>query len=256
MTPHTVGESAVPWTAPFSESAEFYDALYTAERDYAAQATRVAALARTVRPGAATVLDVACGTGLHLEQLRQHFICEGVDASEAMLRIAQRRNPGLRFHLADMRSFAIGRRYDVLICLFSSITYAGDLPGLRRTLKTFAAHLVPGGVCLVEPFLPYEQWVDLPTGHLRTVDLPDLTVAMVDRARRRGRSVVREVAYAVATPNGVRQVLERHTFGLFSSDEYVDAFRGAGFEVTFDPEGFDPTRGLYVARLRPRGERE
>ncbi len=151
-----------------------------------------------------------------------------------------------------------GTRYTicpVVTCLFSSITYAGDLSGLRRTLQTFAEHLVPGGGCLVEPFVPYDEWVDLTTGHLRAVDLPDLTVAMVDRARRDGRTVVREVAYAAATPSGIRQVLERHTFGLFSRDEYVDAFRHAGFEVNFNPEGFDPARGLYVGRLLPLDDR-
>ncbi len=251
---HVVGESAGPWTSPFSDSAEFYDALYTVERDYAAQATRLVELVRAALPGAVTLLDVACGTGLHIEQLRQHYHCEGVDASVEMLRIARRRNPGLRFHLGDMRSFATGRRYDVVTCLFSSITYARDLPGLQRTAQTFAAHLVPNGICLVEPFIPYERWVDLPTGDLRTVNLPHLTVAMVDRAQRRGRSVLREVAYAVATPNGIRQVLERHTFGLFSANDYVDAFGSAGFEVTFDSEGFDSARGLYVARLRSAGE--
>ena len=39
------GEAAA-WTAPFTSAARYYDALYTRERDYPAQAARVAATAR------------------------------------------------------------------------------------------------------------------------------------------------------------------------------------------------------------------
>jgi ubiquinone/menaquinone biosynthesis C-methylase UbiE len=246
------GDLSGVWTEPFSDSADFYDAIYTTERDYAAQASWLTQIALKVYPQAGTWLDVACGTGLHLEHLRRRFSCEGVDASEAMLAIARRRNPELTFYRGDMRNFSIGRSFDVLSCLFSSITYALDLHGLGRTLKTFARHLVPGGVCFVEPFITYDQWLGRPTGHIRSVDLPALSVAMVDRVERHGRKVTREVAYAVATPMGLRQVLERHTFGLFRQDDYVKAFEASGFRVDFDPEGFDPSRGMFIAtRISP-----
>lgn len=233
---------------PFSDSAEFYDAIYTAERDYASQARRVAELVLELNPAAQTLLDVGCGTGLHIEHLRHRFVCEGVDVSAAMLRIASHRNPGVRFHRGDMRDLDTGRSYDGLICMFSSITYAQDLAGLERTLSRFAAHLVPGGACLIEPFIPLESWVDEPTGHVRFADLPELAVAAVDRAVREGRTVVREIAYAASTSMGLRQIWERHVFGLFTTEEYVKAFRGAGFEVEHDRQGFDLARGLYVAR--------
>ena len=46
----------------FTESAEFYDAIYSF-KDYVSEANQIAALLRSVRAGAVTVLDVACGTG-------------------------------------------------------------------------------------------------------------------------------------------------------------------------------------------------
>jgi predicted TPR repeat methyltransferase len=242
------------WTTPFSDSAEFYDAIYLRERDYAAQADHLKQLLLGLNPEARTLLDVACGTGLHIEQLRNWFECEGIDIEEAMLRIARRRNPAVRFHIADMCEFETGRQYDAVTCLFSSITYAGDVEGLTRTLRCFAAHLAPGGVCVVEPFIPRESWVDQPTGRVRYAERPDLAVAAVDRAVRTGASVVREVAYAAATPAGLRQVYERHEFGLFSSEEYLAAFASVGFDVQHDPGGFDSARGLYVARLSTSGD--
>ena len=62
----------------FSRSAEIYDTVYSF-KDYAAEAERVNELIQSRRPGAASLLDVACGTGKHLEQLRRWYAVEGVD---------------------------------------------------------------------------------------------------------------------------------------------------------------------------------
>ena len=44
-------------------------------------------------PGAATVLELACGTGAILEQLHPHYEASGLDASRRMLDIAARKVP-------------------------------------------------------------------------------------------------------------------------------------------------------------------
>ena len=41
------------------------------------------------------MLDVACGPGRHLEQLRHWYVVEGVDLSAVMLEQAARRLPGV-----------------------------------------------------------------------------------------------------------------------------------------------------------------
>src|SRR6476660_7206403 len=99
------------WTLPFTASAEFYDAIYTKERDYAEQATQLARLVNRFNPAATSLLDVACGTGLHLEPLSQLYNCEGLDKSPQVLEFARRRNPTMAFHQGDMRQFSTGRTY-------------------------------------------------------------------------------------------------------------------------------------------------
>jgi hypothetical protein len=47
----------------FTESAEFYDAIYSF-KDYAAEAAQIAALVRASCPQARSVLDVACDRNL------------------------------------------------------------------------------------------------------------------------------------------------------------------------------------------------
>ena len=53
----------------FSRSARLYDAIYGSIRDYPREAAELDRLIQERRPGARTLLDVACGTGAHLEHL-------------------------------------------------------------------------------------------------------------------------------------------------------------------------------------------
>ena len=119
----------------FTESAEFYDAIYSF-KDYAAEAAHVAELVGSVRPGTRTVLDVACGTGEHARLLaEQHgFEVDGLDLDPALLRVAREKHPKGHFFEADMSGFALQQRYDVVLCLFSAIAYLVTLERVRLAL--------------------------------------------------------------------------------------------------------------------------
>src|SRR5438132_1046880 len=68
-----------PETNMFERSGHLYDELY-ASKDYAGEAARLRAfLSAQGVPGDGTLLDVACGTGKHLAELRRWYACEGVD---------------------------------------------------------------------------------------------------------------------------------------------------------------------------------
>src|SRR5688572_25745977 len=106
----------------FSKSARFYDAIYSF-KDYAAEAIEVQDLIQSRNPEARTLLDVACGTGLHLQHLAGTFDVAGLDLDPELLRIAGERVPDVPLHEADMRTFDLGERFDAITCLFSSIGY-------------------------------------------------------------------------------------------------------------------------------------
>ena len=93
----------------FSNSAHVYDAVYSF-KDYAAESARIQALIEERSPGAATLLDVACGTGKHLEQLRAWYEVSGLDLDPQLLEIAQDRLGVVELHQRDMTSFSLGRR--------------------------------------------------------------------------------------------------------------------------------------------------
>ena len=137
----------------FSESAHVYDAIYGAFKDYAAETALIAALVRAEHPDARNILDVACGTGEHAKHLRYHhgFDVDGLDLDAGLLSVARTKVPEAQFFEADMSDFELNRRFDVVMCLFSSIGYLRSLDRITAALRCFRRHLALGGVIIVEP---------------------------------------------------------------------------------------------------------
>jgi len=227
----------------FSRSARLYDAVYASIRDYPREAAELDRLIQERRPGARTLLDVACGTGAHLDHL-SGYEAEGLDLDPEMLAVARERLPNVPLHEGDMADFELGKRFDAVVCMFSSIGYVRTEERLRSAVASMARHLEPGGVLVVEPWLSPEAWVDRHVGAV-FVDEPELKIARMNVGEREGNLSIFEFEYLVGTPNGLERFNERHELGLFAVEQYLEAFRAAGLEVDHDPEG-PMGRGLYI----------
>ena len=235
----------------YERSAEVYDAVYTQMINYPEHAEKVWRIIEDRVPGAETLLDVACGTGQYTQYLARRFAVTGLDIQPSMLEIARRRlGDEVRLVEADMTAFDLGVRFDAVVCLFSSIAYVHTPEAFRATIANLARHTVDGGVCIVEPWIEPQAWMD---GHMHliTVDKDDLKVARITTSLpRRDHLVEMHWAFAVGRPGGdVEAYTETHLTGLFTHDEYGEAFEAAGMEATFDPEGLIG-RGLWVAVKR------
>jgi SAM-dependent methyltransferase len=227
----------------FSRSARIYDAIYESVRDYPREAAELDRLIQERRPGARTLLDVACGTGAHLEHLSGYEV-EGLDLDPEMLAVARERLPDVAFHEGDMVAFDLGRRFDAVVCMFSSIGYVRTEKRLRSAIASMARHLEPGGVLVVEPWLSPADWLDRHIGAV-FVDEPELKIARMNVSQREGNVSIIEFEYLVGTPDGIERFTETHELGLFTVEEYLGAFRAAVVEADYDPEG-PMGRGLYV----------
>lgn len=228
----------------FRKTARFYDAIYS-WKDYRTEVDRLDRLIRDRNPTARTLLDVACGTGKHLELLRDAYEVEGLDLDPSMLAIAGERLPGVTLHEGDMTSFGLGRRFDVVTCLFSSVAYARTPDGLASAIASMARHLASGAVLIVEPFFPPDQWGE---GHLHAifVDEEELKISRVSLSGPAAPEITMSFHYLVGTPEDVSYFTEDHTVGLFTHEQYLEAFRAAGLEPEHDAEGL-MGRGLYLA---------
>mgnify|MGYP000850987539 FL=1 len=228
-------------------SAEYYDAIYLAMKDYAAETNLLKQIIFAhLQTDGRRLLDIACGTGLHLEQLQTDFQVEGMDISAEMIEVARRRLPGIPLHVGDMANFSLRNTYDVITCLFSSIGYVRTVERLQRAAECMADHLKPGGLLLVEPWFTPDMWHPN-TPHIATVDLPDLKIARVNTSMVDGRISILDLHHLVGTPQGTQYFLEHHELGLFTRDEMTDAFLRTGLSVTYEADGIYG-RGLYIAQ--------
>jgi SAM-dependent methyltransferase len=228
----------------YTSRPELYDLEYSF-KDYESEAAAIQRIVRERNADARTLLDVACGTGKHLEQLSTRFACEGADLDEGLLDVARQRVADVALHHVDMRDFDLGRQFDVITCLFSSIGFVDGPDGLASAAQSIARHLNPGGLALVEPWITPDRWIPNHP-HLLTHEEPDLVLARATVSGLRDERIsTTEMHYLVATPQGVEHFVEHHELYLFTNDEMRAAFESAGLGVDYDAEG-PMGRGLWI----------
>lgn len=240
----------------YGRLAPFYDRIYHF-KDYEGEVAELTRRARAiVGPGRRRLLDVACGTGRHLEYFRRGFSVQGVDASAPMLREAGRRL-GRAVPLArdDMRRFRADPPVEVLVCLFSAIGYLPTSRDRRAAFRCFFDSLVPGGVAMIEGWLTPEAFRP-GSLHLQTYSGPEVKIARLSRASRHGSFSHIEMEYLLLE-SGRRpawRVRELHRQPLVPPAQMLRELAETGFRPRVVFSGRWAQRGLYVAR-RPRGTR-
>ena len=231
-----------------SPVAEIYDLLHAPFKDYPGEATKVAATIHRVHPQARTLLDVACGTGEHARLLLENheFEVDALDINPSFTKIARRKIRSGTVFDADMTSFDLPSRYDVILCLFSSIGYARTLDNLTRTLARFRAHLVPSGLVLVEPWFAPDAF-EPGRVFIKTAEAHGVTVCRMSTSEVDGRVSRLHFEYLIGRKGEIERSSDVHELGLFTTEEMIECFRQAGLHAAHEPKG--PTgRGLIVAR--------
>ena len=250
---------------PYDMIASVYDAIYTQIKDYPGEAERLRLLvAEFNRSGATSLLDVACGTGLHALELGKWYEVDGLDLSAAQLAIARQRLP-LRtaLHQADMRTFELLDRYGAITCMFSAIGHLLEYADLVATFTNIHKHLLPGGVFIVEPWLTPDAYVPGKL-HENIVQEPGLwhprKIIRIVTSERSGNLIrlqlhhfVQHYATIPGQPVGrwqVSEFTEIHELMMYPHEEIIQALEETGLEVVrYDKHGVNANgRGIHVAR--------
>lgn len=230
----------------YDKTARIYDDLYSF-KDFESMSRHLDEIIVRHRPHAATLLDIACGTGRFLRHLMNRYRVEGLDINREMLEMAAEHCPGVPFHAADMSEFAITGRFDVIICLFSSIAYVRTIERMQRAVARMTSHLNPEGMLLIEPYFSPETCWD---GDLRLNihDAKDRKIAWMYVTEVKDKLAVADVHYLVGERSGVEHFTERHELGLFTDSEYREAMERTGLTVSYDSAGIYG-RGMYIGSL-------
>jgi SAM-dependent methyltransferase len=128
------------------------------------------------------VLELACGTGSVLKQLKPDYEVTGVDLSKRMLEIAARKVPGAKLVRADMRQVALEERFDVVLCVYDSINHLVEFKEWEAVFDRAHAHLADGGLFVFDvnterrlasfvPLPAVTQWFG--DGNLMVLDVVD-----------------------------------------------------------------------------------
>lgn len=160
----------------FDRSAKVYDLLYADKRTAEEVEYLIALLARfDVRPGA-SLLEFGCGTGRHARELASRgFAVTGIERSPQMAQLAIAQGLADTV-IGDIRSTALGKRFDAVIALFHVVSYQSELDALLETFENASRHLRPAGLFV------FDAWytpavIDLqPEQRARTVSGDDGSV--------------------------------------------------------------------------------
>jgi len=233
----------------FRGTAHIYDLLYEATgKDYEAESEQVDQDIQRRNPGAQSLLDVACGTGGHLRYLRHSYDAMGVDVDASMLDQARAHLPDVELVEADMRCLAVHRRFDAIVCLFSSIGYMRSVGELDTAISVMVRHLNPRGVLVVDGWVRPHAWIEPGTTHVDLAETEDVKVVRVSRSRREGNTTHLDMHHLVATLDRIEHIVDEHTLTLFTDEQYQAAFTAAGLNVEV-VESPMPDRDRYIGQL-------
>lgn len=230
--------------------AKHYDQIYSF-RDYLDESVRLQNLIIKYSPiEPLTILDVACGTGLHLKHLSDDFACTGIDISKNMLKIARKNTKGITFKLGDMKNFCLKKEFDVITCMLSSIGYVKTQINLNKTLKNLYNHTSKGGILFLEPSNANSFYVSgnpsITTYDGKSAKITRITVAKIKS------TLAKLNMYLVIAEKGKepKYYIDNHKLGVFSIKDTLKAMRNAGFRSKFLANGLMTGRELLIGIKR------
>ena len=229
----------------YSALAKYYDLLY-AHKDYKSEAENIRQVIEKhkISKGNA-LLEVACGTGKHIEYLKEYYTVTGLDLSEDMLAVARKNISGVEFIQSDMTQMSLGKQFDVITCLFGSVNYIQTREGLSKTFKAFSDHLNKGGIVVFEPMFTEEN---LYLGNLgfTYVDGDDVKLARMNLVRREGDLVLLDFHFLVGTSEGINYYKDPSPMSVFSHDTLVTIMEDNGFHVEHEKAESMKSAGLFI----------
>lgn len=99
-------------------------------------------------PQRATILDIGCGSGEPIASylVDRGFGVEGVDTSPSLINRCREKFPDRIWHVADMRSLALGKTFEGLLAWDSFFHLSHD--DQRRMFPIFKQHAAPGAALM------------------------------------------------------------------------------------------------------------
>jgi SAM-dependent methyltransferase len=183
-----------------------------------------------------TLLDMGCGGGKNVLNLKRQFNVTGVDLSPTMLEQARNLNPECSFVQGDMRTVRLDRTFDAVL-MDDAISYMSCLADFVSAFRTASGYLNPGGVLITTPDVTtetFQQNKTIATPGARTGIRNGLDVVFIENVYDpdpADEQYETTILYLIRDHGQLRIETDYWTMGLFSIDTWRSVLRETGFEV-------------------------
>jgi SAM-dependent methyltransferase len=217
----------------FDLSAEFYDLLYK-DKAYEQDVDFLDQIF-SVFGKPESILEVGCGTGNYTRFLQvRGYDVEGLDLSEKMINAA-RKKCNCTFHVGDLRSFSLSRRFDACIAMFAVMGYIVKNSEIVTALSNVKAHLKPGGLFVFDVWNGLAVMRTLPEVRVKEVEDANSKVLRAANPKLEAFKHVCIVDYQFSVLNKIDQTRkefsESHRVRFYFPQEIKFFLEASGFEV-------------------------
>jgi len=167
----------------YKSLAKYYDLFYQS-KDYAKEVDFISNIISKYRPDATKLLDVGCGTGKHLNMLKDNFdILYGIDLNQEIINIAKIKSPQIKYIVSGMSDFKIKIKFDVITCLYSVFNYNLTIEDAEKAIKNFKKHLNIGGILIIALYKPTntKKEISIHVGKDQNVEVAKINQFSVDK---------------------------------------------------------------------------
>ena len=144
-----------------------------------------------------------------------------------------------------MTNFNLHKKFDVIICLFSSIAYLKTYQNLEKTIKNLHRHLKHGSIMVVEGFIaksdfkPNSVYIDVYDGK-------NVKVARIGTSKIKNGLMLAEMRYLIGEKGRINYFSETHELGLFEIGKVLRIMKKFGLRGRFIKSGLVKDRGVYI----------
>ena len=125
--------------------AKYYDLFYK-KKNYDKESTFLENLINKRK----TILDVGCGTGLHMHYLEEkNYQVEGLDLNEGMLEVAKTRVKGPLYQ-GNLLDFQPKKKYDAIISMFAVFNHLTNEQELEKAILHWYKYLNEKGILIID----------------------------------------------------------------------------------------------------------
>jgi len=214
----------------YKKFAKYYDLCYS-KKDYLKETKFLNHLIKINHIKGKKILDVGCGTGNHdIYMEKQGFSITGIDLNQEMLNIARKKNDSIKWLQGDMKTFNIHKKFDIIICLFSTIHYNLDYKELKKTLTNFFKHLKKNGLLIFDMGFNEERWK---TGHIHLKHWSNNSIHLIrfSKTKRKGKYGFLNMAYILYKKNKFYFKKEKHKIRIFETLKIRNLIKSMGHKV-------------------------